>query len=185
MIKWHNTHLFKRLWMLVVLPASVTCQIVAMADPLQSSASATMLKGSVGEKSAINPSLKVIPTDGSAGLSAQVHQFAAGMQYAPGRPAPIPRRVPIRAAAAAGAGAGPILVTVPPAPKPPPPPPKWNYTATPKNGIMSWQPGLGIHMVKPLAKPTVEREYKKTVTTQLQPWKVYAPATASAGRYAV
>ncbi len=85
-------------------------------------------------------------------LNSSVQQFSGSTQYSPGTPAPkIPMIVPHTLQSGASFPYRPTL----PKPFTPPPTPtysqqnfRWNYTATPKNGIMTYAPGYGATEIR-------------------------------------
>ena len=111
--------------------------------------SGKLLKGAVRSEAALQSSLKVIPDSSYNRLqsgvfsnqqaTSKVSQYAGGIRYSPGKPAP---KLPI---AAAVKPAVPVRLNALPAPK---------FTLTPKNGIMSWAPGYAAIPVIPKIDPT-------------------------------
>lgn len=134
----------RRSLLLLILAQSIAIGAASAADPLQ---------GGVKQDGKLSPFIRITPNSGSsleAGLRG-VQQFAGRGTYKPGEAAPIPP-APKKAAVVAA----PTPVAAAPPVKPPTifkPPPKWNYTITPKSGIMSWGGAHSVVVVKPAARP--------------------------------
>jgi hypothetical protein len=114
------------------------------------------LNGSVEDQETMQRSVKLLLTPPDANTSAphpesHVQQFSGGQTYSPGQPAPpVPQIVPpspqhfqASASIQSGLPINPISIIFPEHSPAVSQPPKWNYTATPKNGIMIWQSGYG------------------------------------------
>jgi hypothetical protein len=125
----------------------------------------TVLNGSLEDKAKMESSLKLLvdPPSTTPMLPAKlnVQQFSGGAQYSPGQPAPKLPPPPARPVLQSGVGfqnpifRQPPTITpsfVPPPRFVPPPVPRWNYTMTPRNGIMTYSPGLAV---KKIAQPTI------------------------------
>jgi len=137
----------------------------ALADD-SSGSKGTVLNGGLEDKAQMESSLKLLvgPPASSTPtppVKLNVQQFSGGAQYSPGQPAPALPPPPPRPVLQSGVGfRNPIFLQPPqiaPAFIPPPrfvpaPVPKWNYTITPRNGIMTYAPGLAI---KKIAQPRI------------------------------
>jgi hypothetical protein len=118
-----------------------------------------VLSGSANDKAAINPSVRLVPPTPEKHIlnsGANVKQFNGQAQSTPGSPV-YPARIPASAYFPQRQTPSyhiftPILparivIERPHVPYTPPAPPKWNYTLTPRNGIMTWSPGYQISHV--------------------------------------
>jgi len=128
----------------------------------------SVLQGGVNDKEHLEPSVRLtIPTpEVQKPHDLNVKQFSGSAPYAPGTPAPpvprpvVPARVfsqPITPPFMQGNVNDRFRRTVF-VPSVPPPPTKWNYTMTPKNGIMTWTPGYetkNITSLRPAIRATI------------------------------
>jgi len=143
----------------------------ALAD--DSSGTKAVLNGGLQDNQQMQSSLKLMvgpPEAPTPPMKLNVQQFSGGTQYSPGRPAPaLPP--PPRPALNAGVNFRNPVFPQPPMVQPgfippprfvPPPPPKWNYTMTPKNGIMTYSPGLAIKRL-PQPRPILQQRANLTL----------------------
>lgn len=115
--------------------------------------SSRLLNGSAKDKAELTPSVKLLPPEKQTHLlngNANVKQFNGQAQSTPGRPVypaqvSMPAYTPVRQYPRTVTPILParIYVERPHTPFVYPAVPKWNYTLTPKNGIMTWAPGYG------------------------------------------
>lgn len=115
--------------------------------------SPTTLQGQVDSTVRVQPSVLVTPTlPNKPPLQSQIRQYAAGGTYTPGQPAPIPPKPKPKPVVLPANAVANVVAVPPPVPKIVAPP-KFSFTLTPRNGIMSWQPGHGVKLVPQAVKP--------------------------------
>src|SRR6185437_6231922 len=151
-------------WYSAILAAGLAISLSGLACAEDNSRHDAVYKGGLKEDCALNPSIKVLPNGPLSGKSRAIQQFAGDGQYKPGQPAPIPPPPPPKKPTPPPpppkpptpppgeqppADATPPPKPAPPKPAPPKPPPKWDYSATPKNGLMNWSGAPQITVVSP------------------------------------
>jgi len=151
-------------WYSAILAAGLAISLSGLACAEDNSRHDAVYKGGLKEDGALNPSIKVLPNGPLSGKSRAIQQFAGDGQYKPGQPAPIPPPPPPKKPTPPPpppkpptpppgeqppADATPPPKPAPPKPAPPKPPPKWDYSATPKNGLMNWSGAPQITVVSP------------------------------------
>jgi hypothetical protein len=139
-------------WYSAILAAGLLISLGASASAEDGSHNSA-LKGGLQEDGQLNPSIKVVPNGTLNGRVKAIQQFAGTGQYKPGQPAPIapppPPKKPDPPPLVTGVKPAAAPAAAPAAPAPPKPPPKWDYSATPKNGLMNWSGGPQITVVTP------------------------------------
>jgi hypothetical protein len=136
----------------VVLAHSGFVSQCVLADESNSSSSkGGVLNGGVQDNQKMESSLKLLvappATSTPAPVKLNVQQFSGGTQYSPGQPAPALPPPPRPRTLQGGVGMGNFFrppAFIPPPRFVPPPVPRWNYTATPANGIMTYAPGYSV-----------------------------------------
>ena len=152
------------------VPQPVSTQGASSTEPQSPN---NVLQGAAQHGEVIKPSLKVLPDKGlNNGKQAtlEVRQFAAGAQYSPGQPAPIPvvisriktqfplssqplilqPRLPL-VPLNIGPPSGPSIPVIQQKPVPVIP-----YTMTPSNGIMCWSPASASKIVCVAPQPLLK-----------------------------
>lgn len=144
----------------------------------------TVLKTGVHAAAVLQPSLTVIPASSTKPLSSSVQQYAAGGTYRPGQPAPIPPPPPPKPKPAPpAAAAAPAAPAAPKPPAKPAPPPKWDYTATPHNGIMTWEPGHDVEVKPPPGPSPLQKRLDNYLDNMAKQRKNARERAAQARRY--
>jgi hypothetical protein len=123
-----------------------------------------VLHSSAEEHAALTPSLKVLiaPPQNSAQTAhteSNVRQFSGGQTYSPGHPAPLITLPPIKSQTDAKRAADKSSSAIKS-------PEIWNYTLTPRNGIMTWAPGYSVTDITP----------KRILTTHVKLTQAYPRA---------
>ncbi|HEY9757057.1 MAG TPA: hypothetical protein V6C97_17965 [Oculatellaceae cyanobacterium] len=124
----------------LMLPSPQAPKPVPQARPLNASAQSTVLNG--GAKSTtLNGGADTKLVHGTTGT------FPLGKgppQSSGASAAPVVQITPPKHDVVTPVSMGnPVRLTAPPTP-----PPKWNYTMTPKNGVMTWAPGYTVGTIK-------------------------------------
>jgi hypothetical protein len=140
--------------------------VVSAADEAETSTSTPssstgqrppVLHSGVEDKEQMQPSVKLLLTPPQSAtphpIQSTVNQFAGANSYTPGNQAPtFPQPLPQKSDTGASSQVTPAPVFAPwkfLATPPSKPPAKWDYTATPRNGVMNWTPGHGTSVVTP------------------------------------
>ena len=120
-----------------------------------------VLNGSANDKATVHPSVRLVPPGAEKHIlngTANVKQFNGQAQYSPGSPVYPARepahifvhQTPSRQSFTQLFPARAVFER-PHTPYVPPATPKWNYTLTPKNGVMTWAPAYQInHVAQPI-----------------------------------
>jgi hypothetical protein len=114
-------------------------QVIAAAQSTAQQ-SGTMLKSSVKDDEQMHQSVKVLVAPPTSNIPSAMKRATIKRVYN-GAPLPPPPVKLETKAAAAGTGTIEEKLNGIFRPAKPTPPPKWDYTMTPKNGVMSWAPG--------------------------------------------
>ena len=126
---------------------------VSAAEQSTAQPSSTLLKSSVKDDEQMHQSVKVLVAPPSSNIPSAMKRATIKRVY-DGAPMPPP---PVRLetkAAAVGSGAIEQRLNGIFRPAKPTPPPQWDYTMTPKNGVMSWAPG---YSVTEMPRPVIRR----------------------------
>ena len=118
--------------------------------------SSTFLKSSVKDEEQMHQSVKVLVAPPTSNIPSAMKRATIKRVYdGPHLPPP-----PVIKSAAAGSGAIEERLNGIFRPAKPTPPPKWDYTLTPKNGVMSWAPG---YSTAEIPKPPVIRRMQTSL----------------------